>query len=171
MNQETIGKFIAECRKSKNLTQEQLAEKLGVSNKSISRWENGKTMPDYSILLNLCENLDISVNELFSCEKLSNENFRVEADKNLLCALENSTFNLKEKIKSYRKTWLKKNRIRIALSVAIWIVAMLMLKYSNAEHLIGYFAGMLAVLLFSLQQNNMNRFIENRIYKDNEDSH
>ena len=54
MNQEKIGVFIAKCRKDKNLTQEQLAEKLGVSNKSISRWENGKTMPDYSILKDLC---------------------------------------------------------------------------------------------------------------------
>ncbi len=47
MNQERIGKFIATCRKEKNLTQEELAEKLGVTSKSISRWENGKTMPDY----------------------------------------------------------------------------------------------------------------------------
>ncbi len=50
MNQEKIGKFITTCRKEKNLTQEELAEKLNVSNKSVSRWENGKNMPDYSIL-------------------------------------------------------------------------------------------------------------------------
>ena len=64
MNQEKIGKFIAQCRKEKNMTQEQLAERLGVTNKSISRWENGKTMPDYSILNELCYVLDINVNEL-----------------------------------------------------------------------------------------------------------
>ena len=63
MNQEKIGKFIAKCRKDKNITQEQLAEKLGVSNKSISRWENGRNMPDYSILKELCNTLDIDVNE------------------------------------------------------------------------------------------------------------
>ena len=70
MNQEKIGKFIAKCRKDKNITQEQLAEKLGVSNKSISRWENGKNMPDYSILKELCDTLDIDVNEFLSGEKI-----------------------------------------------------------------------------------------------------
>ena len=65
MNQEKIGKFIAQCRKDKNITQEQLAEKLGITNKSVSRWENGKNMPDYSILKELCSILDIDVNEVF----------------------------------------------------------------------------------------------------------
>jgi len=69
MNQEKIGKFIAECRKEKNLTQEQLAEKLGVSNKSVSRWENAKTMPDISLFEPLCKELDISFNELLTGEK------------------------------------------------------------------------------------------------------
>ena len=54
MDQIKIGKFILDCRKKKNLTQEQLAEKIGVTSKSISRWENGKTMPDYSLLKDLC---------------------------------------------------------------------------------------------------------------------
>ena len=66
MNQEKIGVFIAKCRKDKKLTQEQLAEKLGVTNKSISRWENGKTMPDYSILKDLCNILQIDVNEFLA---------------------------------------------------------------------------------------------------------
>ena len=70
MNQEKIGKFIAKCRKDKNITQEQLAEMLGVSNKSISRWETGKNMPDYSILKELCNALDIDVNEFLSGEKI-----------------------------------------------------------------------------------------------------
>lgn len=73
MNQEKIGKFIAECRKEKNLTQEQLAEKLGVSNKSISRWENAKTMPDISLFEPLCKELDISFNELLTGEKICND--------------------------------------------------------------------------------------------------
>lgn len=63
MNQEKIGKFIAERRKEKNMTQEQLAEKMGVTDKTISRWENGKTMPDYSLLKDLCDELDTNVNE------------------------------------------------------------------------------------------------------------
>ena len=65
MNQEKIGKFIADKRKERNLTQEQLAEKLGVTNRAISNWENGKNMPDLSLFKPLCDELDISINDLF----------------------------------------------------------------------------------------------------------
>ncbi len=64
MNQEKIGKFIAECRKTKKLTQSELAEKLGVTDKSVSNWENGRNMPDLSLFKTLCELLDISINDL-----------------------------------------------------------------------------------------------------------
>ena len=73
MDQEKIGKFIAECRKEKKLTQEQLAEKLGVSNRSISSWENGKTMPDISLFEPLCEELNISINELLKGQRLNDK--------------------------------------------------------------------------------------------------
>ena len=74
MNQIKIGKFIAECRKRKNLTQMQLSEKLGITDKAISKWERGIAMPDSSIMLELCDILGISVNELLSGEKISMEN-------------------------------------------------------------------------------------------------
>ena len=74
MNQMKIGKFIAECRKQKGLTQMQLAEKLGITDKAISKWERGIAMPDSSIMLQLCEILGISVNELLSGEKIQMEN-------------------------------------------------------------------------------------------------
>ncbi len=64
MNQNEIGTFIATKRREKNLTQEVLAEKLGVSNKTVSKWENGKSMPDYAIVEDLCRALDITVAEL-----------------------------------------------------------------------------------------------------------
>ena len=74
MNQLKIGKFIAECRKSKNLTQMHLAEKLSITDKAISKWERGISMPDSAIMLELCDILGISVNELLSGEKISMEN-------------------------------------------------------------------------------------------------
>ena len=74
MDQIKIGKFIAERRKQKNLTQMQLAEKLGITDKAISKWERGIAMPDTSIMLELCEILGISVNELLSGEKINMEN-------------------------------------------------------------------------------------------------
>ncbi len=76
MNQQTTGKFIAHKRKEKNLTQEQLAEKLGVSNKTISKWETGKCMPDYSVVKNLCEELGITVAELMDGEASEEKSVR-----------------------------------------------------------------------------------------------
>jgi len=83
MNQEKIGKFIAECRKQKNLTQEQLSELLGVSSKSVSRWENGKTLPDYVVLDSLCNALDISINEFYYGEKTLGQDFKCLSEQNL----------------------------------------------------------------------------------------
>ena len=74
MDQIKIGRFIAECRKKENLTQLQLAEKLGITDKAISKWERGIAMPDSSIMLELCDILCISVNELLSGEKINMEN-------------------------------------------------------------------------------------------------
>ena len=74
MDQMKIGRFIAECRKKSNLTQVQLAEKLGITDKAISKWERGVAMPDTSIMLKLCDILGISVNELLCGEKIDMEN-------------------------------------------------------------------------------------------------
>ena len=74
MDQIKIGRFIAECRKKANLTQMQLAEKLGITDKAISKWERGVAMPDTSIMLELCDILGISVNELLNGEKINMEN-------------------------------------------------------------------------------------------------
>ena len=68
MDQVKIGKFISECRKKQNLTQSQLAEKLGITDRAISKWETGRTMPDSSLMLDLCNILKISVNELLNGE-------------------------------------------------------------------------------------------------------
>ena len=74
MNQIKIGKFIAACRKEQGLTQLQLADKLGITDKAVSKWERGIAMPDTSIMLELCEILQINVNELLSGEKITMEN-------------------------------------------------------------------------------------------------
>ena len=84
MDQTKIGKFILDCRKEKGLTQEQLAEKIGVTSKSISRWENGNTMPDYSLLKDLCNELDITVNELLSGEKIKKNDYLNKSEENLV---------------------------------------------------------------------------------------
>lgn len=84
MNQTEIGKFIAKCRKEKKLTQAQLAEKLNITDRAVSKWETGKSMPDSSIMLELCEILGITVNELLSGEKVGMESYEKKADENLI---------------------------------------------------------------------------------------
>ena len=84
MNQTEIGKFIAKCRKEKKLTQAQLAEKLNITDRAVSKWETGKSMPDSSIMLELCEILGITVNELLSGEEINMESYEKKADENLI---------------------------------------------------------------------------------------
>ena len=71
MNQKQIGRYIAEKRRIKNLTQAQLAEQLGISDKTVSKWECGRSMPDYALIQSLCETLDISVSELIEGKEAS----------------------------------------------------------------------------------------------------
>ena len=84
MDQIKIGKFIAECRKKNNLTQMQLAEKLNITDRAISKWENGKAMPDSSIMLDLCNELKISVNELLSGEMIEMKEYNKKTEELLL---------------------------------------------------------------------------------------
>ncbi len=109
MNQEKTGRFISECRKRKNLTQEQLSEILGVSSKSVSRWENGKSLPDYTILDSLCNALGISINEFYYGEKMLDQDFKQLSEQNLRLYL----------IEKYGK------RLRIKFAVLSGIIGML----------------------------------------------
>lgn len=84
LNQEKTGKFMAEMRRQQNLTQKQLAEKVGVSDKTVSKWETGRSMPDNAIIMDVCLLLNISVNELLSGEKFSEEHYMGRAEENML---------------------------------------------------------------------------------------
>lgn len=97
MDQEKIGKLIAKCRKDKKMTQQELADQLGVTDKSVSKWENGKCLPNVSLYKELCDILGITLNEFFAGERIKDEEFKEIADNNLLNALEHSSFTLKEK--------------------------------------------------------------------------
>lgn len=100
MNQEKIGKFIAKCRKDKKMTQTELAEKLNVTDKSISNWENGRNMPDLSLFKPLCEELGITINDLISGEKISKNNYQEKFEENIVNTIDYST----KKINKYNHT-------------------------------------------------------------------
>ena len=84
MNQLKTGEFISQLRKEKSLTQAQLAERLGIADRAVSKWETGRSLPDASIMLELCEILGITVNELLSGERLNMEQFDKKSEENLL---------------------------------------------------------------------------------------
>lgn len=84
MDQKKIGRFIAECRKKENLTQMQLAEKLNITDRAVSKWETGKSLPDSAIMLELCSILKITVNDLLSGEVITMDNYNKEMENKLL---------------------------------------------------------------------------------------
>lgn len=90
MDQKKIGRFIAENRKLKKMTQVELAEKLGVSDRSVSKWENGRCMPDLSLFEPLCEELGITINEFLSGEKIKKEEYQEELEKNIVNTIDYS---------------------------------------------------------------------------------
>lgn len=92
-----IGKFIAENRKNKNMTQEQLAEKLGVTSKTISRWENGNYMPDISLLKPISEELGVTLNDLLSGEKVEKEQYQEKLEENILNTIDYTNKKISEK--------------------------------------------------------------------------
>ena len=119
MNQEKIGKFIAKCRKDKKMTQSDLAEKLGVTDKSIGNWENGRNMPDLSLFKPLCDELDITINELLSGEKLKKEDYQEKFEENMINTINYST----KKINIIRNNF---GIVLLALGILIAFTAMTM---------------------------------------------
>lgn len=107
MDQEKIGKFIASCRKEMGYTQAQLAEKLDITDRSVSKWERGKSLPDASLMLELCEILHITVNELLTGQRLNKETYQIKAEENLLMMHEMEEKQNFKIIKMYRNlSWL-----------------------------------------------------------------
>lgn len=170
MDQIKTGKFIATLRKEKDLTQEQLGEKLGVTNKTISRWENGNYMPDIEMLSLLSKEFDVSINELISGERLLLDDFKKAADNNLVMALNNSAFTLKEKIAFFKKKWLREHIATIVLCIVVWIGIMLWVALNNSYALLGAIGSILALLFYVVLYNRMMAYVENHAYRATSDN-
>ena len=105
MDMVKTGKFLAQLRREKNLTQEQLGEQLGVTNKTISRWENGNYLPPVEMLQLMSGIYGVSINEILSGERLSPEDYREKAEENIAAAISGSSFSVKERVEFYRSKW------------------------------------------------------------------
>lgn len=138
MNQEKIGKFIAECRKEKKMTQQELAEKLGVTDKSVGNWENGRNMPDLSLFKPLCDILGITINDLLSGEKLRKEEYQEKFEENIVNTIDYST----KKINNYG------NAIGIILLVFGLFISMSAIMIFPSESSWGSIYSVFGILVF-----------------------
>ena len=123
MNQKKIGRFITELRKEKGLTQAQLAEKFGISNRAVSKWETGKSLPDASIMIDLCNILGITVNELLNGERISMEDYQEKAEDTMT-----SVVRISQKEK---KAIMKDIRNRGCLTIVIGIILLAAAIYAS----------------------------------------
>lgn len=119
MNQERIGRFIAELRKEKKLTQIDLANKLGITDRAISKWENGRGLPDLSLLTPLCETLGVSINELLSGSRLDKKDYQEKLEENIINTIDYTD----KKIKKTKKFFV------IVLSVIVIMFIVLFMFY------------------------------------------
>ena len=138
MNQEKIGNFIAKCRKEKKMTQSELAEKLGVTDRSIGNWENGRNMPDLSLFKPLCDELGITINDLMSGEKISKENYQEKFEENIVNTIDYST----KRINKYS------NVIGLLLVIFGLFISMSAIMIFPSESSWGSFYSVLGVVIF-----------------------
>lgn len=120
-----IGKFLSELRRERELTQEQLAEKLGTSNKTISRWENGNYMPPVEMLMELSKFYDVSINEILSGKRLDETEAQSAAEENLKSVLTDSSFSLEDRKQYFTKKWKKEHWFSYMIPTAIAIIIIL----------------------------------------------
>ena len=165
MDQEKIGKFMSAMRKQQGFTQEQLGEKLGVTNKTISRWETGKYMPDIDKLQELSAILGISINELLAGERIEDvSSFMEKADENLVAALSrDSTFGLQDRISYFKWKWIKDHKTLIAFWVVVWGALCFFGIYMKLPIL----CGMLPIALLGIYghlRNQMMIYVEQRAF-------
>ena len=160
-----IGSFLAELRREKGLTQQALGERLGVTNKTVSRWETGCYLPDVEMLSLLSREFGVSINELVAGERLAAEEFKEAADANLADALGHSAFTLREKRDYFKKKWRREHRSTIILCSVAWVVLLVALRMQNVEApLCSAVGGLLAVLYYAVLNNRMMAYVEQHIF-------
>ena len=161
MDVKKIGSFLASLRREAGLTQEQLGEKIGVSNKTVSRWENGNYLPPVEMLQSLSVLYGITINEILSGERLSVAQYRQKAEENINSAL-NSSFTLKERIAYFKQKWRREHRFEFSLGI-LFVIALCLAGtfWINGLQILGS----LFCIWFLLRQNNqMMIYVEERAF-------
>jgi len=167
MDQRIIGKFIAELRHKDNMTQEKLGQKLGVTNKTISRWENGNYMPDIEMLKMLSEVFQVSINELLCGKKLTDADFRKKADENIIDVYQNNTFTLKEQSAFWKRNWLK-SHIALMIFCALMTIGLFVWAWCASIPWLSGLCPLLFLAVYAVLRNRMIIYIEDKIYSRKE---
>ena len=158
-----IGKFIAELRKEQKFTQEQFGEKIGVTNKTVSRWETGSYLPPADALLAMSQLFDVSVNEILSGKRLTAEEYKEAAEENLTHTLKSSSFSLKEKIDFYKAKWLKEH-MAIMVFIGICIIGVMLAGIINKQGWLIAIAGVMIPVAHGWRNNTMMSYVEKNVY-------
>ncbi len=158
-----IGNFLAELRKEQGLTQETLGEKLGVTNKTVSRWENGNYLPPVEMLQELSKLYSVNINEILCGERIAEENYQAKAEETIAGILSGSSFSFKERSEFWKRKW-QKDHLVANVALAVILLIMLLAGILLAKPLVAGLAPILAVVVYMVRRNNMMIYVENNLY-------
>ena len=157
------GEFIAKLRKEKGLTQEQFGDKMGVTNKTVSRWETGKYLPPADVLLLMSELFDVSINELLTGQRLTDKEYKQTAEKNLTEVIRSSSFTIKDEIIFFKKKWLKDHIFYIIL-IGICVLGVLVAGIIFQNPILCSASVILLLLEPIWRNNSMMAYVEKHVY-------
>lgn len=163
MDIQKIGSFLGELRREHNLTQEQLGDQLGVTNKTVSRWENGNYLPPVEMLQQLSELYCVSINELLSGQRLKETDYRLQAEENIKSALNSSSFTLKERIAFFKRKWRADHRWSLIAGLLALAGVYLWGFYYDGRQL-QLIASVLAFVFVIWRYNAMMAYVERRAF-------
>lgn len=164
MDMTKVGSFLAELRKKNNMTQAELGEKLGVTNKTVSRWETGNYMPPVEMLEELSKMYGMTINEILSGKVLTVEEYKEMAETNIKEVLQDTKFTIKDKQRYYMKKWRKDNVSSIIIGILLWLVANLIFKFVDVHYMRPVFSVILGVFIYFSLNNRMMIYVEDHIY-------
>lgn len=157
-----IGRFLAELRHEHHETQEQLGEILGVSNKTISRWENGNYLPPIEMLLLISEHYLVDMNEILAGERLSEMKYKEKAEENIKTVLKESSFSVKEKVSFFKKKWFKERIAFFVMDIVVFLGIVCWSLIKQNDYWIVALIGMF--VWYIVMYNRMMMYVEKRAY-------
>ena len=164
MDQIKTGQLIARLRREAGLTQEALGERIGVTNKTISRWENGNYMPDIEMLQVLSQVFDISINELLAGERIPEDKaFRMQAEKNIVASMKESVFSQREQRVYWKRKW-RSDHKGLLIGLVALVAGFAVVPWLIHRPWLAGLAPLLGAAAYGYQNNRMMAYVENQLY-------